>query len=132
MISCTIPNIVVPKAVEKLDTISTFRGLCSPKINELKVAFTWRIPPIVSPSNIVINTFANNDPKFYKNKKLIPTANNIMITFFSFNSMFITLRNLLDSDCSTPNLRQVALSYMFILPTKYDPKIEEISNSIVM
>lgn len=122
----------MPNDVEKLVTMSTFLGMCYPKVNELNVAFTWRIPPIVKPSKMVIKILASKEPKFSKNKNPIATEKHIIKTFFNFKSMFIVKRNLFVSVCYTPHLRQVALSYMFILPTKYDPKIEDMSKSIVM
>ena len=41
---------------------------------------------------------ASRDPKFYKNKNPIPTEKHIIKTFFNFNKMFITKRNLFDYD----------------------------------
>lgn len=67
-------------------------------MNELNVAFTWRIPPIVQPSKIVIKMLASRDPKFSKNKNPIATEKHMIKTFFSFNKTFMTKRNLFDYD----------------------------------
>lgn len=128
----TTPNIIVPDAVTKVDIISTFLGMCSPKLNELKTTLTWRIPPIVRPRNIVMRILAHNDPNYYKNRNVIATENIMINTFLSLSKIFKNLRKLLDYVWSTPHLLQVALSYIMIFPTSRDPKIEEISNNIVM
>ena len=118
MISWNNPSTQFPIAVEKLETMSTFRGMCYPKVIELKVAFTWKIPPIVHPSRIVIKMLETRDPKSCKKIKLMATENKIMMTFLSLNRMVSAFKHLLSSEVSTPNLVQVALSYIIILPTK--------------
>jgi len=121
-----------PIAVEKLDTMSTFRGMCSPSAKVLKVALAWRTPPIVQPRSIVMRMFAMRDPKFSKNRKLIPTAKHTIRTFLSLKMTVKTLRHLLSSDCSIPNLWHVTFSYIIIFPKKQEPNIDANSNNIVM
>ena len=132
IISWKRPKRQFPNAVENVDTMSTLRGTCSPNVIKLKVAFTWKIPPIVHPNNIVIKMFAMRDPKFYKKRKLMPTEKNIIRTFLSLNIIVSIFKHLLSSDWSTPNLAHVALSYIIIFPTKYEPNIDANSKSIAM